>query len=62
VQQQRCLWIPDEERFAALWDHFREDQRQEVIALYARLLARASVIRRVEKRGSLQGPVEVSHE
>ena len=62
MQQQRCLWLPDEPGFAALWDYFPEDQRHKAIALYARLLARAAVNRRVEERASLLGPEEVSHE
>jgi len=62
MQQQRRLWLSDEESFATHWDCFPEDQRQEAIALYARLLAKAAVKRKVEKRASQPGREEVSHE
>ena len=62
MQRQRCLWLADEPEFAALWAYFPEDQRQKAIALYARLLAKAAVNRRVETRVSEPGPAEVSHE
>jgi len=43
MPQQRRLPFPEETALESLWEHFPEPNRQELVALYARLLARLAI-------------------
>ena len=43
MPQQRKLPFPEETALEDLWEHFPEPNRQELVALYARLLAQLAI-------------------
>jgi len=43
MPQQRRLPFPEETALEDLWEHFPEANRQELVALYARLLAQIAI-------------------
>ena len=43
MPQQRRLPFPEETVFESLWEHFPAANRQELVALYARLLAQLAI-------------------
>ena len=45
MPQQRRLPFPEETALEDLWEHFPEPNRQELVVLYARLLAQVAIER-----------------
>ena len=56
--RQRCLGFGTEESLENLWPRFSEDQRREVIARYASLLAQSLLAGKAEKADTKQDQEE----